>query len=158
MHGQRNSGIRAIRFTVRERIACCFFICPETDTRDGFGGPPQIPFDVPTCFIAPHLIPRKSRRIIVLDPMTGVLHKVSAPPLRGGACFQHLKSAGTKIWHPIRGSGYRKRGTSLSILGTDEFAIARNLGKTNVEPPGVSASDFLKVADVLVSARCGGPC
>ena len=41
---------------------------------------------------------------------------------------------------------------------TDEFAIARNLGKTSVEPPGVRASDFLKVADVLVSARCAGPC
>jgi CubicO group peptidase (beta-lactamase class C family) len=41
---------------------------------------------------------------------------------------------------------------------TDEFAIARNLGKTSFEPPGVSASDFLKVADVIVSARCGGPC
>jgi CubicO group peptidase (beta-lactamase class C family) len=40
----------------------------------------------------------------------------------------------------------------------DEFAIARNLGRTNVEPPRMSVSDFLKVADVFVSARCGGPC
>jgi len=41
---------------------------------------------------------------------------------------------------------------------TDEFAVARNLGKTNVEPPRMSASDFLKVADVIISARCNGPC
>jgi CubicO group peptidase (beta-lactamase class C family) len=36
---------------------------------------------------------------------------------------------------------------------TDEFAIARNLGKTNVEPPRMSASDFLKVVDVIVSVQ-----
>jgi CubicO group peptidase (beta-lactamase class C family) len=41
---------------------------------------------------------------------------------------------------------------------TDEFAIARNLGKTEFEPPGVRLPDFLKVADVVVSGRCGGTC
>ena len=36
---------------------------------------------------------------------------------------------------------------------TDEFAIARNLGKTQFTPQPVTASEFLKVADVIVAAR-----
>jgi CubicO group peptidase (beta-lactamase class C family) len=41
---------------------------------------------------------------------------------------------------------------------TDEYTIARNLGKTDVVPTRTTLSDFLKVADVIVSARCNGPC
>lgn len=36
---------------------------------------------------------------------------------------------------------------------TDEFAIARNLGKTTYEPAKVSAGDFLKIAEAVVTAR-----
>ncbi|WP_262267797.1 serine hydrolase domain-containing protein [Microvirga yunnanensis] len=36
---------------------------------------------------------------------------------------------------------------------TDEFSVARNLGETKFEPPKVSASEFLKVADLVVAAR-----
>jgi CubicO group peptidase (beta-lactamase class C family) len=38
---------------------------------------------------------------------------------------------------------------------TDEFAIARNLGKTQFYPQPVTASEFLKVADIIVAARTG---
>jgi CubicO group peptidase (beta-lactamase class C family) len=38
---------------------------------------------------------------------------------------------------------------------TDEFAIARNFGKTQFYPPPVTASEFLKVADMIVAARTG---
>jgi CubicO group peptidase (beta-lactamase class C family) len=38
---------------------------------------------------------------------------------------------------------------------TDEFAIARNLGKTQFYPQPVTASEFLKVADMIVAARTG---
>jgi CubicO group peptidase (beta-lactamase class C family) len=40
----------------------------------------------------------------------------------------------------------------------DEFAIARNLGRTDVLPSRTSVSDFLRVADVIVSARCESAC
>jgi len=36
---------------------------------------------------------------------------------------------------------------------TDEYAIARNLGKTEFEPTRVLAPDFLKIADMIVAAR-----
>jgi CubicO group peptidase (beta-lactamase class C family) len=36
---------------------------------------------------------------------------------------------------------------------TDEFSVARNLGETKFEPPKVSASEFLKVADLVIAAR-----
>lgn len=36
---------------------------------------------------------------------------------------------------------------------TDEFAIARNLGKTTYEPTKVSAGDFMKIAEAVVAAR-----
>lgn len=36
---------------------------------------------------------------------------------------------------------------------TDEFAIARNQGKTTYEPAKVSAGDFLKIAEAVVAAR-----
>jgi CubicO group peptidase (beta-lactamase class C family) len=36
---------------------------------------------------------------------------------------------------------------------TDEYAIARNLGKTKFEPTRVLAPDFLKLADMIVAAR-----
>jgi CubicO group peptidase (beta-lactamase class C family) len=39
---------------------------------------------------------------------------------------------------------------------TDEFAIARNLGATEVNPPGVSAETFLHIADMVLEARIGG--
>lgn len=35
---------------------------------------------------------------------------------------------------------------------TDEFAIARNLGKTTYEPAKVTAGEFLKIADAVVAA------
>ena len=38
---------------------------------------------------------------------------------------------------------------------TDEYAIARNLGKTQFYPQPVTASEFLKVADMIVAARTG---
>jgi len=38
---------------------------------------------------------------------------------------------------------------------TDEFAIARNLGKTQFYPQPVTASEFLKVADMIIAARTG---
>jgi CubicO group peptidase (beta-lactamase class C family) len=38
---------------------------------------------------------------------------------------------------------------------TDEFAIARNLGKTKFMPPPVTASAFLKVADLLLAPKAG---
>jgi CubicO group peptidase (beta-lactamase class C family) len=38
---------------------------------------------------------------------------------------------------------------------TDDYAIARNLGKTKYEPVRVTASDFLEVADMIVAARGG---
>jgi CubicO group peptidase (beta-lactamase class C family) len=38
---------------------------------------------------------------------------------------------------------------------TDEFAIARNLGKTQFYPQPVTSSEFLKVADLIVAARAG---
>jgi hypothetical protein len=38
---------------------------------------------------------------------------------------------------------------------TDEYALARNLGKTAFEPPRLTALDFLKVADLIVAARVG---
>jgi len=38
---------------------------------------------------------------------------------------------------------------------TDEYALARNLGKTAFEPPRLTAGDFLKVADLIVAARVG---
>lgn len=36
---------------------------------------------------------------------------------------------------------------------TDEFAVARNLGKTTYEPTKVSVGEFLKVAEAVVAAR-----
>jgi CubicO group peptidase (beta-lactamase class C family) len=36
---------------------------------------------------------------------------------------------------------------------TDEYAVARNLGKTKFEPPRVLGPDFLKLADMVVSAK-----
>lgn len=36
---------------------------------------------------------------------------------------------------------------------TDEFAVARNLGKTKYEPTKVTATDFLKIAEAVVAAR-----
>lgn len=36
---------------------------------------------------------------------------------------------------------------------TDEYAIARNLGKTSFEPTRVLAPDFLKIADMIVAAK-----
>jgi len=36
---------------------------------------------------------------------------------------------------------------------TDEFAIARNLGATEAEPPGVGNAAFLKAVDMALSAR-----
>jgi CubicO group peptidase (beta-lactamase class C family) len=36
---------------------------------------------------------------------------------------------------------------------TDEYAIARNLGKTKFEPPRVLGPDFLKLADKVVAAK-----
>lgn len=36
---------------------------------------------------------------------------------------------------------------------TDEFAIARNLGKTTYEPSKVTAGDFLGIAEAVVAAR-----
>jgi len=36
---------------------------------------------------------------------------------------------------------------------TDEYAVARNLGKTKFEPPRVLGPDFLKLADMVVAAR-----
>jgi CubicO group peptidase (beta-lactamase class C family) len=36
---------------------------------------------------------------------------------------------------------------------TDEYAIARNLGKTKFEPTRVLAPDFLRIADMIVAAR-----
>ncbi|PRD43607.1 amide hydrolase [Phyllobacterium phragmitis] len=36
---------------------------------------------------------------------------------------------------------------------TDEFSVARNLGKTTYEPAKVAASDFLKIAESVVAAR-----
>lgn len=36
---------------------------------------------------------------------------------------------------------------------TDEFAIARNQGKTTYEPTKVSAGDFMKIAESVVAAR-----
>jgi CubicO group peptidase (beta-lactamase class C family) len=36
---------------------------------------------------------------------------------------------------------------------TDEYAIRRNLGKTNFEPTRVLAPDFLKLADLVVAAK-----
>jgi CubicO group peptidase (beta-lactamase class C family) len=36
---------------------------------------------------------------------------------------------------------------------TDEYAVARNLGKTKFEPTRVNAPDFLKVAEMVVNAR-----
>lgn len=36
---------------------------------------------------------------------------------------------------------------------TDEFAIARNQGKTTYEPAKVSVDDFLKIAEAVVAAR-----
>jgi CubicO group peptidase (beta-lactamase class C family) len=38
---------------------------------------------------------------------------------------------------------------------TDDYAVARNLGKTKHEPVRVTASDFLKLADMIVAARAG---
>jgi CubicO group peptidase (beta-lactamase class C family) len=38
---------------------------------------------------------------------------------------------------------------------TDDYAIARNLGKTKYESVRVTASDFLKLADMIVAARVG---
>ena len=36
---------------------------------------------------------------------------------------------------------------------TDEYAVARNLGKTRFEPSRVQAPEFLKIADMVVAAR-----
>jgi hypothetical protein len=36
---------------------------------------------------------------------------------------------------------------------TDEFAIARNEGRTTASPTAVSNADFLKIADDIVAAR-----
>jgi CubicO group peptidase (beta-lactamase class C family) len=36
---------------------------------------------------------------------------------------------------------------------TDEYAVARNLGKTKFEPTRVLGPDFLKLADIVVAAR-----
>ena len=36
---------------------------------------------------------------------------------------------------------------------TDEYAVARNLGKTSFEPPRVLGPDFLKLADMVVAAK-----
>ena len=36
---------------------------------------------------------------------------------------------------------------------TDEYAVARNLGKTKFEPPRVLGPDFLKLADMVVAAK-----
>ncbi|MBP2557261.1 CubicO group peptidase (beta-lactamase class C family) [Neorhizobium galegae] len=36
---------------------------------------------------------------------------------------------------------------------TDEFALARNLGKTTYEPAKVSVGEFLKIAEAVVAAR-----
>ena len=38
---------------------------------------------------------------------------------------------------------------------TDEFAIARNLGKTDFKPVPVTSGEFLKVADLIVAAKTG---
>jgi len=38
---------------------------------------------------------------------------------------------------------------------TDEFAIARNLGKTDFKPLPVTSGEFLKVADLIVAAKTG---
>lgn len=38
---------------------------------------------------------------------------------------------------------------------TDEFAIARNVGETDVAPPGVSAETFLRLADMIVDVATG---
>jgi CubicO group peptidase (beta-lactamase class C family) len=38
---------------------------------------------------------------------------------------------------------------------TDDYAMARNLGKTKYEPVRVTAGDFMKVADMIVAARVG---
>ena len=36
---------------------------------------------------------------------------------------------------------------------TDEYAVARNLGKTRFEPPRVLGPHFLKLADIVVAAK-----
>ena len=36
---------------------------------------------------------------------------------------------------------------------TEEYALARNLGKTKYEPVRIQGSDFLKIADMIVAAR-----
>lgn len=36
---------------------------------------------------------------------------------------------------------------------TDEYAVARNLGKASVEPTCVLGPDFLKLADMVVAAK-----
>jgi hypothetical protein len=36
---------------------------------------------------------------------------------------------------------------------TDEYAVARNLGKTRFEPPRVQGPEFLKLADMVVAAK-----
>jgi CubicO group peptidase (beta-lactamase class C family) len=36
---------------------------------------------------------------------------------------------------------------------TDEYAVARNLGKTTFEPTRVLGPDFLKLADMVVAAK-----
>ena len=36
---------------------------------------------------------------------------------------------------------------------TDEYAVARNLGKTKFEPSRVQAPEFLKIADMIVAAK-----
>jgi CubicO group peptidase (beta-lactamase class C family) len=38
---------------------------------------------------------------------------------------------------------------------TDEYVMARNLGTTRYEPVRVTASDFMRVADMIVAARVG---
>jgi CubicO group peptidase (beta-lactamase class C family) len=38
---------------------------------------------------------------------------------------------------------------------TDEFAIARNLGKTDFKPLPATSGDFLKIADLIVAAKTG---
>ncbi len=38
----------------------------------------------------------------------------------------------------------------------DELAIARNLGRTRIEPPSVSAADRLRIADMVVDAITAG--
>jgi hypothetical protein len=39
------------------------------------------------------------------------------------------------------------------VAVTDEFAVARNLGTDLSSPKGVSAAEFLKIADAVLAAR-----